>query len=634
MIHKHYPTKTGSRPAAAARQRGAILVIALLGMVLLAAMVFYVFNVGRHVASRVEVQNAADNAAISGAGWMARSFNTVAMNNVEMSRLIALAGIMDTLPQAVDYTLKDTYSILEAIDAQVQRGVGQDGQWLIPALIEARQTFERQRDILTPLQQLFNESGYDIATMTTFAGPEGQRGELWRSFEALGALNEATMVDLGNLAQQNAFRGAQISQREGGKSAGGLLLPWKPSVPWSTGSFDDFRAPVIDGLLPEDQDDKTTNRGPFDTLFGFWQIRSTATRRDIEVDVEEDYSLTSWAPNPPTQEVVEREPTGYSTWGSYTHMRANLMSLGVHPTDGVSRQWERALDRASDADEHPLVPSLWARRVGFLSDSKINFAYPNAAQSVAVHDPVWINDYEGAQAILEAGEPRIIYGRYLMFEFSRDEYQRGTSTVPTLDAWYLLWPRDQPLTPPSLIKIDDHVWRDERVENRRDAAGTFYQRRYYRYYVFMGANVGPEAEVRNPYNFDGSDRGSLPGPINFTPDQFPPDEATRRESLTFLGIAHQPKEAAFWASAFDGNRADEKLVAIAQAEVFNNHSWDLWTQMWQSQLVPVTGLDQWVKTLAEPENLEEQDWQNLDDLEAVARYLQAVEPLANLMLEH
>ena len=39
------------------------------------------------------------------------------------------------------------------------------------------------------------------------------------------------------------------------------------------------------------------------------------------------------------------------------------------------------------------------------------------------------------------------------------------------------------------------------------------------------------------------------------------------------------------------------MVALAQAEVFNNRSFDLWTQEWRVQLVPLTKWDDWVRKL-------------------------------------
>ncbi|MEL7087242.1 MAG: pilus assembly protein TadG-related protein, partial [Planctomycetota bacterium] len=213
------------------------MIVTLLSLILLASMVFYVFNVGQQLTYRVETQNAADNAAISGAGWVARSFNTVAMNNVEMARLIPLVAVLDAVPVGVAYTLEDQLAVRAAVDRHLAAGSR------LPPGVEAalrnvvRPNIDRQVELLTPLDELLNAGGYDIGAMTFYEDVNGQRGQIWQSIESLAALNVATMENLGLLSQFNAYRGAQIAQREGGLSGGGLLLPWVPEVPWTQRSF-------------------------------------------------------------------------------------------------------------------------------------------------------------------------------------------------------------------------------------------------------------------------------------------------------------------------------------------------------------------------------------------------------------
>ncbi len=613
-----------------ARQRGVVIIITLLAMVLLASMVFYVFNVGRHVQKRVETQNAADAAAISGAGWVARSYNNVAMNNVEMARLIALAGVLDAVPLAVQHTLEDQQVVFEAIQRQLGNGV-RDAPWLEDGLREAQGYILRQLELLDAMNTFFNESGYDVASMTAYKSSSGERGDIWEALESLAALNQATMENLGVLAQHNAYRGAQINQREAGiAGAGGVLLPWVPSVPWTMNSFETFRDPVVDGLLPEGQDDKEFNRGPFDVLFGWRNRTYRAIRENIERDVERDYSLQSWVPPPPTQRTVRREATGYSTWGTYMNMRALGMQIGVGP-QGVSSRYFPAPPTFDE--ERPLAPSLWARRIAFIADRKINFAFPGAASNVTVYDPEWITDYDGARALEESGTVPIHYGLYLVFTYLRESYgnQQG---FPVLQEWGLARPDYDATQPPALEKITEHVWRDERVENLVDDRGTPSQLQYTRYYVFVGVNVGREVGIRNPYNFDEEDKNLMPGPINFTPGEVTHEPADRAEYMSFLGIAHQSKAASFWSQAFDADRPDTELVALAQAEVFNNHSWDLWTQMWHAQLVPVRGYEGWVEQLGKPAGLSQMPWLDEEQLGSVTTYLEAVAPLADVMLEH
>ena len=87
---------SGLRPQAAGLSSfrpGQILVIVLIGILLLGGMIFYVINVGEQLNGHLSMQNAADSTAISGATWMARSMNVVAMNNVAQTRLLALVPI-------------------------------------------------------------------------------------------------------------------------------------------------------------------------------------------------------------------------------------------------------------------------------------------------------------------------------------------------------------------------------------------------------------------------------------------------------------------------------------------------------------------------------------------------------------
>ena len=57
--------------------------------------------------SRVATQHAADSTAAAGAAWIARSLNTVAMNNVTQARYLALANTLDALPLAVSAALDE-----------------------------------------------------------------------------------------------------------------------------------------------------------------------------------------------------------------------------------------------------------------------------------------------------------------------------------------------------------------------------------------------------------------------------------------------------------------------------------------------------------------------------------------------
>ena len=94
-------------PRQAAKRSGQILVITLLAITVLVGLVFFVYNLGGRLSDRLSQQNAADAAAVSGAGWMARSMNVVAMNNVTQTRLLALIAVLDAMPLAAEMTIAE-----------------------------------------------------------------------------------------------------------------------------------------------------------------------------------------------------------------------------------------------------------------------------------------------------------------------------------------------------------------------------------------------------------------------------------------------------------------------------------------------------------------------------------------------
>ncbi|MEM9420262.1 MAG: pilus assembly protein TadG-related protein [Planctomycetota bacterium] len=627
--------------------RGAIMIVALLSLILLAAIVFYIFNVGNHVSKRVETQNAADNAAISGARWTARSFNTVAANNVEISRLIPLAGILDAVPLAVSHTLEDQTAVLTALDRQNRVGYADD-YWVNRAIAETvAPNISRQIDYLTPINALLNGGDYDIARTTFYQSTSGQRGEIWEAIEALADVNRTTMENLAVLTQQSGFRGAQISQREGGRGAGGLLLPWELDVPWDEGAFDDFETVVQEGQLPEGQNDPQFNRGPFDVLFGLRESGrvSNVIFSNLPQDVRHSTDALGWIAPPNTRQFERADIESYNTIGTYEQMVGQIMELASsEPVDRDGRRrpgtggFFAAPSPPMVVDENaPLAPSQWGRRIEFGAGVKMNACFPGTATpGRVVHDPEWITDYDAAEAIDNSAPETIVYGLYLAMEFRRFKTSTGfTFTEPELMRWGLR--RDLPLAPDTrgrlgVLEIADQVWREE-LPQSDDPDFAEGEPQYLNYLVWLGINVGEEVSIRNPYNFDQEQRNAMPGPVNFTVDEFSPEDSATLDALKIFGIAHQPKDARFWPEKFDEGRPDSKMVAVAQAQVFNNHSWDLWTAMWHAQLTPIDDLDDWMEALEDPQALDQTPWIEEDDLNAVTAYLRATKPLMDLMLE-
>jgi hypothetical protein len=155
---------------------------------------------------------------------------------------------------------------------------------------------------------------------------------------------------------------------------------------------------------------------------------------------------------------------------------------------------------------------------------------------------------------------------------------------------------------------------------------------------FLNADVGQPETVRDP--FTGFDEGDLPGPIVLSDAKVdadaPPDQ--RDDYVRVLGVAAQAHGGDLLKGRFSGGRPADHQLAIAQAYVFNNHSWDLWTQMWQAQLEPIKDLDRWERLMTAqgglPGSLPEGAGPSSELYQAVLEHLRAIEPLAEHRLTH
>ena len=303
------------------RHRGQILIMTLLALVLLASMVFFVFNTGEQVNRRMTVQNAADSAGLGGANWMARSMNVEAMNNVGQSRLIAMVGILDSMPLATRLTYQELKAITDGLIAQ-RASLPADARYdLIRTGLDAILYQEIMRSFgdqnydpglviqlnrVAPVYAAMFPSGVEDPTIvqSTHWQVPGQvgplpHGRLWVGAKALEDFNRATYLASGTLSQITAVRmgsdcidggaNADLPLRDrrgifpsGMTYAASFLNPVVPEMAAKRGTFQDFRNPIMTGMTPEralagrqfaDLGANCTGdvirdiRGPYDMLF-------------------------------------------------------------------------------------------------------------------------------------------------------------------------------------------------------------------------------------------------------------------------------------------------------------------------------------------------------------------------------
>jgi hypothetical protein len=202
-------------------------------------------------------------------------------------------------------------------------------------------------------------------------------------------------------------------------------------------------------------------------------------------------------------------------------------------------------------------------------------------------------------------------------------------------------------------KVADHIWRDEgyywtTVDHEIDIqmkintdGDPIWQKVYVTYFwIWGGIDVGEEVPVRNPSNWDSDDGLPYPLILDTTEGDYnsrdpSPDRGVRRRHFSYLGVAEDSDRAVLWKGRFSGVNPADAMYAVAQAEVFNNKSWDLWTQDWQVRLKPVVYWDDWMERMdagapdAPPEVL------SVEDISRAWEYLSTIdEETARMLMKH
>lgn len=673
----HPPRPVGEKPSAlwrrCARHKGVVLVITLLAVVLLAALVLYVFNLGQQTNSRIAAQTEADSAANAGAAWVARSLNTVSMNNVAMARLIANVAVLDAMPMAVAFTYKeqldahrttDAQGVSQAISAQLTRGVSD--WWAQEKLQEMLdrigrddenrqfQSEERAQElrILESFDSLFNSTQGDVTPMTYYNAPAG-RGLLWQGMESLDELNQVTMENVGILAQLNAVRGAQVNADNTGHPTT-MMLPIQPTIPYKRGSFSDFERPVRNGLLPSDTDDKTTNRGPYDAVFGWRHPRGG--RRTGHADQTRIVRGSN-------QNTV---PIGRGTDGDWvTTGREDATAYTVYGPF----QW--MMYHAQSLRRNSLRFSRFDHWLSTIANIKLHYAFHGGPIQTII-DPEWLIDYQASRTIAQNERARVVETAFVVIEI-KSRYpinQRPLTAEGAIgpDKYWQYVTRHRPSVPwvsrqggwvdPetwNISKVNDNIWRNDweyevyfdrdlGMEPILDANGEMVPQKVYRvdHYMFAGINIGEPVEVRNPFNFPS--RNVLPSPTELDLSKLGPDNAeAKQQYLTYMTVVKHHDKASLWPKLFASKSPNPHNMAVAQSNVFNDHSWDLWTQMWRGQLSEIdTGKEggnnefsRWVNRFeaSQDQAVMIPDF-NEQDAADFLQYLRGVEPLAPVMLNH
>jgi len=624
------PTSIANPPWRRRRCRGQVMFIVLLGTVLLAGMVMYVINVGDRVTRKVEMQNAADSTAVAGASWMARSMNLVGMNNVAQTRMLALVPILDAFPLSTKMAYEEVEAWEKCLADQLRRGVP-DAR-LRDGLESLRDRMARQRDVLQPVSALFNDSGFRMEEITTWSirGRSGPppHGRLWQAAEALDEFSQVTASSSGLLSQMNASRFGRAN-----RAATAFVVPINPELPAARTSFGDFERPVKSGLIPDR--DYPQRLGPYDRLFRWRDYRYRNIReRDRLVPGRPGHGAirgstgnvdvsgrrrgrsargNSSNPNPHwSYRTVGRVLEGYTVYGPYTWMMRRIHGY-------AQGHWH-------NRDYYPgeLADTYFHDYIRKIADIKLEYMWGSKTPKY-LHYPRWYTDYTRCRTLAAAaaagtpGAPRITRTMYYLVEI-RSKYPKGDPNylrsgtfVTNGDLPIAMWIDDwADAADWKIPQLSQWVWEDQyyyettedwdidiRMQTGADGRPVWQKVYMIAQYVFGGIDVGGEVEITDPSNY--TDRNDLPAPIlmahpagDYDVARPNHDEGVRRDLYTYLGVASRSDRARTWPARFGSDNPFGGVVAVAQAEVFNTTSWDLWTQDWKAKLVPVTQWGDWM----------------------------------------
>jgi len=331
-------------------------------------------------------------------------------------------------------------------------------------------------------------------------------------------------------------------------------------------------------------------------------------------------------------------------------------------------EWARRL-AVNGADAHFSL-SVYHTYIDRLSRAKLTYMFAPPEQLRTIHYPEWVhvNDYPAAKAIGESGQSSDIYEvLYYRVEVrssipptSANYLTPGTFVGNVYDPralWMRGWEGHDAGDWEYYEQVHEYVWRDRfeygttyypeiGIVNTWAPAGEdstepkieFHPVYVDVYYIWGGIDIGEDVEIRNPFNWQEGEQ--LPRPLLFDPGpngelEYGHQREGGRTAIGygFLGIVRETAKAEVWPSRFaditgpDEDAPVDDIFTVAQAKLFNNLSWDLWTQDWQVQLTPLSRWEQWLWELEVAQWEVDQVGQIVDEQELIEidEYLRSID---------
>jgi len=600
-------------------ERGQAIYVVVVFFFLLAGLLFLVLSSGEKLNHKVEMQNAADSAAATGAAWFARGLNVISMCNVAETQLLSLIILCDTLETVTPPALECIEDLCQNIGkSKAGRDIPVHPQLADPHaspgsnsmfLVVGNAASEQQ--VIRKLKAIVDEVDWPYYLRY-------DNGVLWECVKLMDGFMHVMRERTPVAAQREAM---DIAEECGADF--GFLLPLNPVLPVRDGTWGDFENPMVYGRMPPpgggiSEKEKVLGgfayvmdyRGYYpDYMYGgdihrhrgsimgpwsYWREPFTASRPMGLLDLSR-----------------------FSVLFNLVSSKKLEMMFGTPDPQVSLKNWEMQYDRAKEMDPDSILRTWWESASFSSRDAFPQPSFFANMEQIHHHEPhIRTHAYEGwRDAVSASRAPRssqppmagVEQGVSVPEGWQRSEESKEGAD-PRQAVWYAVtkhWTTHFPelgiYAPHPPVRADGSKWPYTNPSDWK----VYYRVRMYR---FDGAELDTDESLHRDYLPPG---GNAP----FAPIMF--DRVTGEHTwenvdryFSFNGFAyrsgrvrhwHRPEQRGWWRpTGFLNPNPIEELIAYAQARVYVRYSWDLFTQHWKVRLMRT---DRWQGSLRDDRNV-------------------------------
>ena len=570
-----------------ANQDGQVIYIVVMYMFLLLGLLVLVINSGEKVNHKIEMQGAADSAALTGAAWYARGLNVASMCNVGEVQLLSTIVLCDTLETVTPIAKENIEKLKSDVPIDVRlTDAGASGANYHMFLVAGNAASEKQ------VINQFNDIVLGIS-WPKYLDYNG--GVLWDCMKLLDGFSHAMVRDTPRAAAREASDIAKENHADFG-----FMTPFWPELPIEIGTFQDFKDPMRIGRLPQ----RFLGRPGYPTqaslrIGGFrWGVMNYEGYGNTFLDDQNILRRIRGAMGPWSywrEPFVESRPMGLldlSGFGDLFNAVSSMkfeMLFGSAEDQASLRTWEYDYDKVH-GDKDNDIRRTWWERVSFDAryvedEERQAFPPPSSGEWTAKKWAINRPELQPSTVVYPNPSPwppnphRVLWPNLSAYTRATQGHEGAD---PGRNVWYrvqrrrtYLYPQLGIFAPHPPLHEDGSRWPYTDAECK-----TYWQVRMIR---FNGAEKAPDTTLHRNY---------MP-PLGTDPDIAPTFFTQQGDNLvdnientfTLNGYAYRAAMATNWTQRFINPNPTEAVVCYAQVRVYNPVGWDLFTQNWKVKLM-------------------------------------------------